>query len=80
MVDRPTPFGPADATPDYRAVPPLALRANDMAKALSISPRLLAILVAEGRIPFARINRVVVFPIHLVEDWLTAEAGKQARP
>lgn len=55
----------------------LALRSREAARALSISERLLATLVAEKRIPHLRINSAVVFPIRELQDWLTAQVGKE---
>lgn len=58
----------------------LALRSKDAAKAMGISERLLATLVAEDRIPFVRINTAVLFPIRELQDWLTAQTGKEGQP
>ena len=65
-------FPPEGASP----TPKLALRLPAMAEALSISERLLSQLVAENRIPHARVNRVLLFPVREVQDWLTTEAAK----
>lgn len=54
----------------------LALRAPQAAKALGISPRLLATLTAEGRVPFVRINRAVVYPVPELQRWLSDHARR----
>lgn len=59
---------------------PLALRAREAAQALSISPRLLAKLVAEKRIPYVRINRAIVFPVADLQRWLSEHASKEVSP
>lgn len=58
------------------STPVLALRTPQAAKALGISPRLLAKLVAERRVPHVRINSVLVFPVPELQRWLS----EQARP
>lgn len=55
----------------------LALRTRQAAQALSISERLLAKLVAEKRIPFARINSVLLFPVADLQRWLSEQAAKE---
>lgn len=57
----------------------LALRAPQAAKALGISPRLLATLTAQRRVPFARINTVVVYPLPELQRWLSDEAAKEGQ-
>lgn len=57
----------------------LALRFREAAKAIGISERLLATLVAEKRVPHLRVNTVVLFPIRELQQWLTAEAAKEGR-
>lgn len=57
----------------------LALRAREAAKAIGISPRLLATLVAQKRIPHLYINRALVIPVRELQDWLTSEAAKEAK-
>ncbi len=54
----------------------LALRAREAAKALGISPRLLATLTAQRRVPFARINTVVVYPVPELQRWLSDQARR----
>lgn len=58
----------------------LALRSREAAKAIGISPRLLATLVAEKRVPHIRINSVLLFPIRELQDWLTSQIGKEGHP
>ncbi len=56
----------------------LALRAPQAAKAIGISPRLLATLTAERRVPFVRINKAVVYPVLDLQRWLSEQAGREA--
>lgn len=56
----------------------LALRAREAAQAIGISPRLLALLVAEKRIPYARINSVIVFPVADLARWLSEQASRES--
>ena len=57
------------------AAPVLALRPAAAAKALGISPRKLDELVAGGAIPSALLSeRLRVFPVHLLVNWLTERA------
>lgn len=58
----------------------LALRAREAAKALGISPRLLATLVAEKRVPHVRVNKALVFPVRELQEWLTSQIGKGGHP
>lgn len=58
----------------------LALRAREAAKALGISPRLLATLVAQKRVPHVRVNKALIFPIRELQDWLTSQIGKEGKP
>lgn len=58
----------------------LALRAREAAKALGISPRLLATLVAEKRIPHVRINSVILFPVRELQEWLRSQICKEGQP
>ncbi len=71
--DQPTPNHPQPRVT-------LALRARDAAKAISISERLLATLVAQKRVPHVRINSVLLFPVRELQDWLTAESAKGGKP
>lgn len=74
MTSNPCPDAPHCSTAK------LALRARDAAKALSISERLLATLVAEKRIPHARINSAVIFPVADLQRWLSEQAAKSHGP
>ena len=59
---------------------PLALRSNEAAKALGISPRLLWQLSKEGRIPCVRIGsgkrKTVLYPVAELQAWLASEAAE----
>ena len=55
--------------------PPLALRAEDAAKALGIGKRLLWTLTNQGEIPHVRLGRAVVYPVDALRKWL-AEMAK----
>lgn len=55
----------------------LALRSREAAKAIGISPRLLATLVAQKRVPHVRINSVLVFPVADLARWLSEQASKE---
>ena len=55
----------------------LALRTREAAKALGISPRLLATLVAEKRVPHVRVNKALIFPVRELQEWLTSQIGKE---
>ena len=52
----------------------LALRPAEAAKALSISERLLWDWTHQGDIPHLRIGRTVLYPVHLVEEWLAKQS------
>lgn len=54
----------------------LALRAPQAARAIGISPRLLATLTSEGRVPHVRLNKAVVYPVADLRRWLSEEASK----
>jgi predicted DNA-binding transcriptional regulator AlpA len=62
------------STPADPATPRLALRARDAARALGISERLLWDLTKRGEIPCTRIGRCVVYPVHLLQEWLARQA------
>jgi hypothetical protein len=63
----------ANEHPEDSALP-LALRAPAAAKALGIGVRLLWSKTNAGEIPCVRIGRTVVYPVHLLRDWLTQQA------
>ena len=64
---------PADARADDRHAP-LALRPKDAARALGIGERLLWSMTNSGEIPHVRIGRTIVYPVHLLRAWLSAQA------
>ena len=69
---------PPTSTSIQPPVPALAIRAAETAKALNISPRLLATLTSEGRIPHFHIGRVVLYPVAELERWLNEQVSKEA--
>lgn len=56
------------------AVPCLALRPKDAARALGIGERLLWSKTNIGEIPHVRIGRAVVYPVELLREYLTSSA------
>ena len=48
----------------------LALRAGEVARLLRISPRFLAQLTREGKIPHKRIGRAILYPVEELREWL----------
>ncbi len=67
------------APPDPVAVPTLALRPKDAARALGIGERLLWSKTNAGEIPCVRIGRAVVYPVNLLREYLDRQA-KGGRP
>ena len=61
------------------AIPCLALRPREAAKALGIGERLLWSKTNCGEIPHARIGRAVVYPVDLLREYLEAQAKGAAR-
>ncbi|MHC5109686.1 MAG: helix-turn-helix domain-containing protein [Planctomycetota bacterium] len=61
-------------TADRQPVQHLALRPKDAACALGIGERLLWQKANRGEIPHVRIGRAVLYPVHLLEDWLATQA------
>lgn len=59
-------------------VPRLALRAKQAAAALGIGERKLWELTNMGLIPHVRIGRAIVYPVQLLEEWLSEQAGAKA--
>lgn len=53
---------------------PLALRTKDAAPAIGISERTLWALTNSGEIPYCRIGRTIVYPVHLLREWLSEKA------
>ena len=58
-------------------LPPLALRRKPAAKAIGISERLLWSLTSADRIPHCRINRVIVYPVDLLRQWLAQRCERR---
>lgn len=54
----------------------LGLRPREAAEALGISERLLWSKTKSGEIPHTRIGRTIVYPVALLETWLSEQAGK----
>jgi len=63
-----------DVTGADSALPTLALRPKDAAKALGIGERLLWSLTNRGLVPHVKLGRRVLYPIRELEDWLAANA------
>ncbi len=55
---------------------PLALRPRDAARALGIGERLLWSKTIAGEIPAARIGRAVVYPVHMLKEWLETQTAR----
>lgn len=79
-MDKPSRPPSPSGSPRERSETTLALRATQAARALGISPRLLATLVAEKRVPHVRINSVLLFPVRELQDWLTSQVSKEGKP
>lgn len=60
-------------------MPTLAYRAPAAAKALGIGVRLLWEKTNSGEIPCVRIGRTVVYPVHMLREWLTQRAMESQR-
>jgi len=65
---------PSDLNPVLTNPTPLALRPRDAAVALGISERLLWSKTNCGEIPHCRIGRTVLYPVHLLREYLTHQA------
>ena len=62
-------------TKEVQAKPePLALRPKEAALALGIGQRLLWSKTNAGEIPHCRIGRTVVYPVHLLHNYLSQHA------
>ena len=58
----------------------LGLRPKEAAQALGISERLLWSKTNCGEIPHCRIGRAIIYPVHLLQEYLTEQAkGGDAR-
>lgn len=68
----------SDLLPDPDSnIPRLSLRLTGAARALSISPRLLADLTKQGVIPHIRVSdRVILYPVDPLRRWLDEQASK----
>jgi excisionase family DNA binding protein len=55
--------------------PPLALRPREAAKALGISDRTLWALTKAGKVPFVRLGRSILYPLHTLREWLDKQTG-----
>ena len=61
------------------AVPCLALRAREAAKAIGVSERTLWSWVETGAVPHVRRGRVVLFPVDALRDWLAKQIEAQCQ-
>ena len=66
---------PAPAGPAEPAAISLALDAPQAAAALGIGTRTLWALTRAGRVPHVRIGRRVLYPVHLLQQWLAEQAA-----
>lgn len=60
------------------AMPCLALRPREAAQAIGVSERTLWALTQSGKVPHAKIGRIVVYPTDQLRDWLAAQAKATA--
>lgn len=56
----------------------LALSLDETAEALSISRRKVQQLVTRREIPFARVDRRLVFPIDQLREWLASKLERES--
>lgn len=61
----------AEAADTPLPMEPLALSARDAAAALSIGERTLWALTNSGQVPCVRLGRKVLYPVHLLRQFLT---------
>jgi len=61
---------------ETRGPMPLALHADDAARAIGISPRKLWELTNRRMIPHLRIGRRLLYPIAELQGWLAEQAAK----
>ena len=59
--------------------PCLALRPRDAARALGVSERTLWTWTERGDVPHVRLGKAVLYPIHLLQEWLAKQAQADAR-
>jgi predicted DNA-binding transcriptional regulator AlpA len=71
----------SDGNETAREVPVLALRPKDAARALGIGESLLWTHTNCGTIPHVKIGTAVLYPVAVLERWLTEQAtgGKESR-
>ena len=55
----------------------LALRPREAAAALGISERKLWSLTQAGNVPHVKLDRVTLYPVAALEDWLARRADKE---
>ncbi len=72
---------PSETTPPSPALLPLALRPRDAAKSLGIGQRKLwELSQPRGPIPCVRVGTCVLYPYHLLQQWLADQATKGDQP
>lgn len=57
------------------AVPCLSLRLRDAAAAIGVSDRTLWQWTQDSSVPHVRINKVVLYPVDALRDWLNRQAA-----
>lgn len=57
--------------PEAEPVEKIALSAKEAAQALSLGERTLWALTNSGQVPAVRIGRKVLYPVHLLREYLT---------
>ena len=62
-----------------QAVPTLALRPKDAAKAIGIGERKLWEMTNCGTIPHVRFGKAIVYPVAVLERWLAEKAKGRTR-
>ena len=58
-------------------IPCLALRPRDAAKSLGISERTLWSWTEQGQVPHIRRNKIILYPVDALRDWLKQEVQKE---
>jgi len=61
---------------DAAAVPVLAWRLRDAAKALGVSDRTLWTWTDEGKVPHVRIGGTILYPVDSLREWLRAKSAE----
>lgn len=61
------------------SISPLAVRADDAAKMLCICRTSLHYLMKSGKIPYTKINRIVLFRVKDLDDFLHASSNIKKR-